>query len=611
MIAIRTSSIASVSALALLAGIGTADTAKAQTGCTTGTWQTVEQTDTTMPSIQSQTTHFAIRYDSGALTTAQAQALGTYLESIWTSFVTTIGFPQPYCNAATKYKVNVNIRSDFGLSGGVDGDGHMGMWISVGGSQDQFGLAHEFTHALQGSTGGLRDSPYSGWIWESHANWMTTQLSQFRSNTHCSVLQVNYPHLYYGSTRMRYCNWQFWEYLKNAYGYATINDIWKNAPKAGNAAQPTGDPFTTLMANKGWSISQLNTVFGTWAMRNVNWDYTNPDGTDQGAIYRSSYGAYVPETNDRILRLTTLDPMNLSLRRFNVSAAWAPQRWGYNLVRLHPDPGATSIGVAFRGVTQSASATSSLPGMQNEPSTIPAPNSGWRWGVVAINSAGQSRYSALQSTTSGTLTFALQTGDQAVYMVVLGAPSQMTQIRWDQPYYSIYRYPWMVQFTNAMPAGFQSGAPSPIPGGSQHANGGGWKAAGTSVASTAYVGPYARVLAGTVSGTARVEDHAVVAGGTLQGNAVAKALSVIRGNTIIKDSAKAATTFLGLGEYEQNIVLSGTAQNIGDVEQRGASFASGMYYGFVDQAAATDPTRGSTRTTPVPEVTATPNFTWY
>jgi hypothetical protein len=35
-------------------------------------------------------------------------------------------------------------------------------------------------------------------------------------------------------------------------------------------------------------------------------------------------------------------------------------------------------------------------------------------------------------------------------MVVMGAPSVMTQIRWDQPWYSVYRYPWMVQFTNGL-----------------------------------------------------------------------------------------------------------------------------------------------------------------
>jgi hypothetical protein len=190
-------------------------------------------------------------------------------------------------------------------------------------------------------------------------------------------------------------------------------------------------------------------------------------------------------------------------------------------------------------------------------------------------------------------------------MVVVGTPSQFHHIQWEQPWHSIYRYPWMVQFTGAMPAS----AP-PIAGGHRHAYGGGWVAAGATVDASAYVGPHARVLSGSVRGNARVEDHAVIHGGQLLGNARASALSVIRGNTILRDDARVATTFAGIGEFEQNIVLSGSAQLIGDVEQRGASFARGAYSGFVDQAAASDPKRGANLTSAPAEITATPNYVW-
>ncbi|KQT33823.1 avirulence protein [Sphingomonas sp. Leaf412] len=584
--------------------------------CAAGTWTVVapdpnDQTNAALP-LQYQSTHFAFRYNSGTTTLSTVQAAATHLEAVWEHYMGNIGFPEPYCASSAKKKANVYVGVGYGLSGGIDGQGNMGMWLGPGGLQDRFGLAHEFGHALQGSTGSLQNSPFAGWLWESHANWMALQLPEFhRSIVHCAAMSVNNPHLYLGSTRMRYCNWQWMENLKNQYGYGIINDIWRNAPKAGDPAQATGDPFTTLLANRGWTIGQLNDEFGRFALRNVNWDYTNPDGTDQGAFYRAQFGNNDPDTNERILRTTTLDPMNLAQRRFSVQPYQAPQRWGYNLVRVHPDAGATSITVDFRGVTQAAPATNSFPGMENEPSTVPAPNSGWRWGLVAINGAGVSRYSALQSASSGSVTMPVSSTDQAVYMVVMGAPSVMTQIRWDQPWYSLYRYPWMVQFTNAMPAGYQQGAPAPIPGGHQHSNGGGWIANGVTVPATAYVGPYARVYGGTIAGNARVEDHAVVLSGTVQDNAVIGGLTVIRGNTILKDAARAFTSFFGLGFLEQNIVLSGNAQNIGDVEQRGASFSTGAYYGFVDQAAATNPQRGSNRTTPVPEVTAAPNYTWY
>lgn len=582
--------------------------------CVAGTWTAVaadpgDRVNAALPR-QYETQHFAFHWTTGLVSDADAKAAGDHLEYVWTEFVGRIGFPEPDCANATKRKANIYVGADYGLSGGVDGIGNMGMWIGPGGMRDRFGLAHEFTHALQGSTGAFRDTPYGGWLWESHANWMAVQLPEFRANTHCSVLSVNYPHLYFGSTRVRYCNWQFLEHIKNRFGYQAINDLWRNAPKQGAAGAATADPMEVLMQNRGWNVAELNDAFGDWALHNANWDYINPDRSDQGAVYRREYGNYEPQLGDRLLRTTALDPIDLAQRRFAVPAAWAPQRWGYNLVRLHADAGAASVTVTFRGVTQSVSAAATLPGLADEPATIPAPASDWRWGLVAVDAAGKSRYTALQRGADGSATIAIQPGDTGLYMIVMGAPSQFQHIRWDQPYYSIYRYPWMAQFAGAMPAGYQPGAPDPIAGGHRHPNGGGWVAPGATVDASAYVGPYARVLSGSVRGNARIEDHATVYGGQVLGDARASALSVIRGNTILRDQARAATVFLGLGELEQNIVLSGTAQLIGDVEQRGASFDKGAYYGFVDQAAGSDASRGANLQGAVPEVTAAPNYTW-
>lgn len=576
--------------------------------CVVGTWQVAQSSG--MPAVRYQTTHFAFRWNGSVVSDSAAINAGTYLESVWQDFILNRAFPEPYCQTASKYKVNIHIDASFGLSGGVDGGGFMGMWIGPGALADRFGLAHEFTHGLQGSTGGLRDSPYVGWMWESHANWMTVQLPEMRSNVHCSELSVNFPHLYYGSTRVRYCNWQFWEYLKNRFGYATVNDIWARAPKRGQAGQPTADPFNVLMSNQGWNIEQLNDVFGDWAMRNVNWDYTNPDGSDQGAVYRSAYGSYEPQGGNRILRTTRLEALDLANRRFNVPPAWAPQRWGYNIVRLVADAGATQVTVTFRGVLQSAPNATTFAGLQDEPSSVPSPASGWRWGVVAIDSGGRARYSSLQRGSDGVVTLPLVSGDRSVWLVVMGAPTTMHNIRWDQPYYTIYRFPWMAQFAGAMPLGFQPGAPSPVPGGHQHANGGGWVASSAVVDASAFVAPNARVLGGAVRGNARIEDQAVVVSGEVRDNAVVSALTVVSANTVVRDQARAATVFMPLGAFERNIVLSGTAYNIGDVEQRGASMSRGVLYGFIDPPATTNPARGANLTGPVREVTAPVVYRW-
>ncbi|KRC78446.1 avirulence protein [Sphingomonas sp. Root241] len=575
--------------------------------CVAGIWKPVATNpadpNSKLP-LRYETPHFAFHWAGDLVPADVARSAGEHLEYVWSYFLATLDFPEPDCATATKRKANVFIDASYGLTGGVDDAGNIGMWIGPGGLKDRFGLAHELTHSLQGGTGSFRDTPYGGWLWESHANWMTTQLPEFRGNTHCSVLSVNYPHLYYGSTRVRYCNWQFLEYLKDRFGYAVVNDIWRKAPKRGEPGADKADPIEVLMRNQRWTLAQLNDAFGDWAMHNAHWDYTNPDGSDQGAVYRREYGGY-EQANDRPLRTTVLDPLDLQKRRFTVPAAWAPQRWGYNIVRLHPDKDAASITATFRGVVQTAPAIMKLPGLAGEPAAIPAPASGWRWGLIAVDAAGESRYSPLQRGADGTATLAVRPDDQGLYMVVVGTPSQFHHIHWEQPYHAIYRYPWMVQFAGAMPASVP-----PIAGGHRHAYGGGWVAAGATVGASAYVGPYARVLSGSVRGNARVEDHAVIHGGQLLGNARASALSVIRGNTILRDDARVTTTFAGIGEFEQNIVLSGTAQLIGDVEQRGASFARGAYSGFVDQAAASDPKRGANLMSAPAEVTATPNYVW-
>ncbi|KHL52511.1 Svx/AvrXca family virulence/avirulence protein, partial [Xanthomonas cannabis] len=493
----------------IAAGLGAA--ASASAACTAGSW-VARVNEVGMPLVRYETAHFAFRWNGSGVSDADLRAAGEHLEMVWDTFINRLQFPEPFCNAGTKYKANLHLDPGFGLSGGATGSGGMGMWMAPAALRDHWGLAHELTHALQYQAGGLQESEYTGWIWESHANWMTHQLPEFHSSdVHCSSMLVNYPHLYLGSTRDRYCNWQFMEYLKNRYGYSIINDMWSKAPRIDNPARRTTDPFSVIKTNMGWTQAQLNDVLGDWAMRNVNWDYTNPDGSDQGAVYRARYGSNLSfdpqrtqdwDNRDRALRMTVLDPVSGQANRYRVPFEWAPQRWGYNLVQLVPASGATSISVAFEGQVQSAPAVTGLPGLLNDPASIPNPDSDWRWGVVAIDSAGKARYSTLQRGARASVTVALKSGDRAVYLMVMGAPGSMQQIKWDQSYYAIYRYPWSVTLTNAAPAGSQPNVPTPTPVGRRHANGGGWVANTANVASTAYVGPRARVLAGSVLGNA-------------------------------------------------------------------------------------------------------------
>jgi hypothetical protein len=552
--------------------------------CTPGSW--VDPGSTTNDPLQCQSAHFAVHAPAGTITPQQCSAATETLEKIvWpTYFGSPIFFPEPYCNSAKKYKASVVIHRDYGLTGGGWGQGYMGMWIGPGATADHWGLAHEFMHAVQSQTTGLKcggNQNYCGWIHESHANFMPHQLPEYRGNVHCSEMLVNAPHLYLGSTRDRYCNWQFMEFLKDKYCHQAVNDIW-------TSAKPSNDPFTNIASTRGWNTSQLNDFFGEWAMHNVTWDYANPAPSSghQGATYRAAYGLVTDKSkNERRLRTTQLDVLDAALNRYVVPTQQAPQRWGYNLVQLFPDPGASAVTVTFRGVIQQAA------------------SSDFRWGLVATDSGlTKPRYSPLQRGPDGELTFCVNPGE-ALFLMVMGTPSVQQRIQWDQPYPTIYRYPYMIQLSGAKPVGYQAGAPNPSANGERWSNGGGWVASGARVAPGAYVGPRAAVLSGTVAASARIEDHALIAGGTVHGGTVGGLTILLPGATVSGNAQVALGWPYGPAWFERPQSIGGTARMLGDLELRGAnaSRTSGTYCGIVEANANNNCAQADV-TTPPPYV---------
>lgn len=512
--------------------------------------------------------HFAF-YSDEAVSDAALAAAAQTLENVWHNmFDAGLLMPEPYANTADKIKPAIHIHSTWGANGGGwEDDGgrvRLGMWIATDVLADPWILAHEFTHGWQvwmAWHGGMdcNEPNTCGWIWESHANFIARQMPESQQDVHCSELLVNAPHLYLGSTRDRYCNWQFMEFLKDKYGIEAVTQIWSTAGT---------DPFTTLQASRGWTLEQLNDFIGDWAMHNVAWDYkATPDA------FRAGYGnitlADRAERMHRLMPLEALDDNWAANRRFVSPFYGAPQRFGYNVVRLYPTDGATTVRVKFRGIDQ------------------PGSDAGFRWGLVATNADFTSaRYSAQQKGLDGDLTFKVNAGEP-LFLVVAAAPSAFKSISWDQDYNTIWRYPYMVELGNAWPQGFQNGQRDTCPAGTgRHANGGGCAPSGT--AASVYVGPYATVLPGAqVSGNARIEDQAIIVKGSVSGGTVG-GLSIV-GTTgangfDVSGSAQVRTSFYPLGFFEAGQGASGTLNLYGDVEYRGdgLNLSAGDRSGFVD-----------------------------
>jgi hypothetical protein len=329
------------------------------------------------------------------------------------------------------------------------------------------------------------------------------------------------------------------------------------------------DPLTNIQASRGWSLSQLNDFIGDWAMHNVVWDYkTTP------TAFRNTYGNITVsdrgERQRRLMPLEALDSSWASNHRFVAPFYGAPQRFGYNVVRLFPISGASTVTVKFRGVNQSGS------------------DADYRWGLVATDAQFTSaRYSAMQKGLDANLTFKVNAGEP-LFLVVAATPSVFKTVVWDQDYATIWRYPYMIELANAWPQGFQNGQIDACPSGTvRHSNGGGCAPSGT--ATSVYVGPYAKVLPGSsVSGTARIEDQAIIANGTVSSGTVG-GLSVIgqlgsNNAFMVGGSAQVHTTFYPLGFFEPGQAVSGSVNLYGDVEYRGLglNIGAGNRSGYVD-----------------------------
>ena len=619
-----------------------------------------------------------------SISKADAQAAIDELENVFSYYTDSLGWMLPFPKSPDKkLKSNVYVFDNSVMAAlyggqdyvkGLNNEYGPGMWIGVGSLKDRWGMAHEFAHGLQGVAGWLGNNSHTGWMAECHANWMAHQYISDDAH-YCSEALINFPYLYYGSTRDRYCNWQFLEHLKEEFGggpagAAKVNRIWMESIRDGEDGRMEQTPFTAMMDVYGWTLEQLNDQFGKFAMKNATLEYTPA----KKKLYSAAWGDYEFKTRRtssgwgdlyrRHPRVTMLNKMVCAAgeecaTRYISPSYWAPQRWGYNLVRIYPEK-AGKVTVKFRGIVQDKPTvvgytcfgdnTDYYKGKTYKwcnyaPDALPDPASGWTVGLVAEGSDGTPRYSEMKHGTGFNLEIETKDSDKALWLAVAATPTAMQTILWDQFYYSIVRYPYMVEVVNGAPEGYNKDFWKPAQTSSykQHANGGGWVSNNATVAATAYVGPDAVVKGGKVSGNARIEDFAVVENGQVQDNAIVRgralvtggtvaddaileddawlvsgtisgkakvgALSIIAGSTTVTDNAQVYGVMWAVTDKK----LSGTAQLRGDLENNFTKeLTKGIFYGMVDDGMLGNANYGANLTTPPTDATASiENAQWY
>lgn len=617
-----------------------------------------------------------------SIPTADAQGVLQSLEKVFSFYIDSLGWMLPFPSSPDrKLKSNIYVFDNSVMAAlyggqdyvkGLNGEYGPGMWIGVGSLKDYWGTSHEFAHGLQGVAGWMGNNSHSGWFAECHANWMAHQYNP--NDAHCAEYLINYPFLYYGSTRDRYCNWQFFEHLKEEFGGGNkgaheVNRIWMESIRDGEAGRMEQTPFTAMMKVYGWSLDSLNQQFGKFAMKNATLEYTPA----KKALYKKSWGDYEFATRReasgwgdnyrRHPRVTMLNKMECAAGeacadRYISPSYWAPQRWGYNLVRIYPEK-AGKVTVKFRGIVQDKSTVNGYTCFGDNtdyymgktyrwcnyaPDKLPDPASGWTVGLVAEGSDGTPRYSEMKHGTGFNLEIETKDSDKALWLAVTATPTEMQTILWDQFYYSIYRYPYMIEVVNGAPEGYNKDfwKPANASGYKQHSNGGGLVSSKAKVDASVYVGPDAVVNGGTISGNARIEDFAVINGGTISGNAIVRGRALVTAGTISDDAVLEEDAWLVSGtisghakvgaisiivnttvtDYAQvygvmwavnGKKLSGTAQLRGDLENNFTKeLTKGVFYGMVDDGMLNNANYGANLTTPPTDATASiENAQWY
>ncbi len=381
------------------------------------------------------------------------------------------------------------------------------MWVPPSNATG-FVMAHEFGHMCQAMIPiqypghGIKnkdDNHQVGMFWEACANLMayevTGQLGNILTNHFMNTASMQYL----STVNYRQYESSFFPmYVIEQFGYDAFGRLWR-------MAEPGDHPVDAFMKAMSMTRNQVNKEVAKYAMHDVTWDYSC------GKTMRNFLNGLDPSQNFR--QYTYPDTIPGEENTFIVPREMAPGDYGYNIIPLFPDNGASTVTVQLSGYNNPA-----VPG-------------GWSYGFVAVDADGKPRYSDVFTEADAQANFTIGPNDKLFYLVVAATPQSSHTYTWSPSWPQIYRYPYQFKLTGALPAGRKPGYNrfKSSFAGAPHTNGGGWVASTAVVDQSVFVGPNAQVAGSAkVTGNVRIEDFAVV-----RDNAVVSGNAIIRGNAIV------------------------------------------------------------------------------
>lgn len=320
------------------------------------------------------------------------------LQKFYNFFYNDLAFVKPGTKA-DKYKMMVML--DYSLEGtayGGDYDGQIGaLWIAPNRVQDSKlnCIAHELGHSfqLQISCDGEGDAWGGAGFFEMASQWMLWQVNpdwQTDENYHLKAFQ-NQTHKAFLHIDNIYRSPYVLELWGEKHGLPFIAELFRE----GRVGE---DPVMTYKRLTGVGQEEFNDEMWNNYARLINWDIDRV--RENAGPYRNQWHTQMIDAGGGWKRVA---PEN------------APENYGFNAVPLTvPGPG-ERLTVDFRGEARSKGYFSKNPD-----------KAGWRYGIVAVDEAGNAHYGEMKSSSKGKLEYAAPSDVDIshLWLVVTGAPKE-------------------------------------------------------------------------------------------------------------------------------------------------------------------------------------------
>ena len=325
--------------------------------------------------------------------------LADKLEYFYGYFADSLQFVKPG-SKAEKYKMMVMLRYSLeGTAYGGDYDQQIGaLWVTPGRLQDSTlnCIAHELGHSFQSQItcdgqgeawggSGFFEMASQWMLWQVNPNWVSDEayhFDAFRTLTHKAFLHID--NIYHSP------------YVLEAWGEMHGKPFIAELFRKGKIGE---DPVMTYKQITGADQEQFNDEMYGIAAKIINLDF--------------------PRTKQYTRRFAaTFDTPMLNADGWLMpDTAYAPENYGFDVVKLDaPKPG-ESVKVQFEGLASVAPAGYNVKD---------ADQAGWRYGFVAIDGDGEAIYGEMNKDANGEAVFVAPADKelQKLFMVVMGAPKQ-------------------------------------------------------------------------------------------------------------------------------------------------------------------------------------------